>query len=51
MRRLSSRLTRSLQRNAGLTASLLAAPREPGKKQETPDSANLLEKKPGKLEA
>jgi hypothetical protein len=51
MGRLDSRLTRALQRNAGLTASLLAAPRAPGKKQETPDSANLLEKKAGKVEA
>ena len=50
MRRLSSRLTRSLQRNAGLTASLLAAPRAPEKKRETPDSANSLEKKRVKTE-
>jgi len=35
IRRLGGRLTRSFQRNAGPTASLLAAPRAPGKKQET----------------
>lgn len=47
---MGGRLTRSLQRNAGLTASLLAAPRAPEKKQETSELANSLEKKRVKVE-
>jgi hypothetical protein len=40
----------ALQRNAGLTASLLAAPPWASeKKPETPELANSLEKKPAKL--
>ena len=49
-RRLDSRLSCRLQRNAALTASLLAAPWAPEKKQETPELANLLEKKRAKPE-
>ncbi len=44
--RLGSRLSCPLQRNAGLTASLLVAPRALEKKQETPELA--LEKKRAK---
>jgi hypothetical protein len=50
LRRLDSRPSRPCQRNAGVTASLLVAPLAPGKKQETSELANWLEKKRGKLE-
>ena len=44
------RLCHALQRNASLTASPLAAPRAPGKKQEMSELANSLEKKRVKVE-
>jgi len=47
-RRLDSRLSCPPQRNAGLTASLLVAPRAPEKKQETPELVNSQEKKRAK---
>jgi hypothetical protein len=50
LRRPGSRLSCPRQRNAGVTASPLVARRAPGKKQETPELANWLEKKRGKLE-
>jgi hypothetical protein len=43
-----SRLSCRPQRNAGPRASLLVAPWAPEKKQETPELANLLEKKRAK---
>jgi hypothetical protein len=51
MRRLSSRLFCSLQRNASVTALLLVAPRAPEKKRETPELVNVLEKKRVKVES
>jgi hypothetical protein len=50
IRRLGSRLSCLLQRNADLTASLLAVPRAPEKTQERPELANSLEKKRAKPE-
>jgi hypothetical protein len=50
LRRPGSRLSCTLQRNADLTASLLAAPRPPEKTQETPELANSLKKKRAKPE-
>ena len=50
IRRLSSRLSCPIQRNAGLTEALLVAPTELGKKQEMPELANSLEKRRATVE-
>jgi|SRR6266487_2387732 len=50
IRRLGSRLSCALQRNASLTASPLVAPQAPEKKRETPEWANSPEKKRVKVE-